>query len=143
MHRADDDHGHWNDVDGPILIAGDAADLHSIRDILGRLPMDAFGQVFIEVFGAIQIEHLQAPPRVNITWLCRDLRRSDERVGAGAAKGEPLVRAVEGWLDEWVHVDEATRQHFSLWIGCSTNVRVNRLCRTIERTTVTDERHTP
>lgn len=124
-------HFHWDGQDGPRLIAGDAGDLPAIRGLLADLPPDAYGQVFIEVFGAIQLERLDAPSGMTVTWLCRDVRRSEERLGAGAAKGEPLVRAIEAWLDEWVRVDPDGCSDAMLWIGCNANPRVNRLCRSI------------
>lgn len=124
-------HVHRDGQDGPRLIAGDAGDLPAIRGLLADLPRDAYGQVFVEVFGSIQLERLDAPSGMSVTWLCRDVRRSEERLGAGAAKGEPLVRAIEAWLDEWVRVDPEGRSDAMLWIGCNANPRVNRLCRSI------------
>ncbi|HXH36922.1 MAG TPA: SIP domain-containing protein [Plantibacter sp.] len=124
-------HVHWDGQDGPRLIAGDAGDLPAIRALLAELPSDAYGQVFVEIFGPIQLERLDVPSGMNVTWLCRDTRRSDERIGAGASKGEALVRAIEAWLDEWVRVEPDGRSNAMLWIGCHANPRVNRLCRSI------------
>ncbi len=83
--------------------------------ILATLPRDAYGQVFVEVASAVQIERLVTPARVAVTWLVRD-------TAAGmAARGELLVRAVDGWLAEWA---PAMDDRSIAWVGCSADPQV-------------------
>lgn len=83
--------------------------------ILSTLPRDAYGQVFVEVASAVQVEGLATPARVAVTWLVRE-------TGTGmATRGELLVRAVDGWLTEWA----AAMDHRSIvWVGCSSRPEI-------------------
>lgn len=110
---------------GPrFLIVGDAHDLPGVIDMLHRLPVDAYGQVLLEVASEIQIRPLPAPLGMSVTWLCRDRpRRIDEPL---APRGELAARALTAWIAEWMpetHVDQA--EPYVIWIGCATSHRMS------------------
>lgn len=114
------------DVDRPhFLIAGDSADLPVIRRMLGRLPVDAYGQVLVEVASRIQIQRMHLPAEMTLTWLLRDADGTARRM---APRGERIVRAVRAWLDEWMGVGGHEAPQV-IWIGCAASPRVGRLHR--------------
>ena len=111
------------------LIVGDSTDVPLVRDMLSRLPADAYGQVFIEVAVDLQIQRWDPPGRMSITWLVRD---GSSLVSGGrmAARGEKAAAAASAWISEWM--PDRAESHdapYVLWIGCSASVRVGRLCR--------------
>lgn len=108
------------------LIVGDAADIPLIRESLDRLPVDAYGQVFVEVASEMQIQRLAAPVGVTVSWLSRDAAVRSR--GPLPPRGELAARAIEAWCAEWSPQDE-TEQTFVLWIGCSSSGRVDELYR--------------
>jgi NADPH-dependent ferric siderophore reductase len=103
---------------GPtVLLAGDSADLRDLRALAATLPADAYGQVYIEVASSLQIESLEIPARVGITWLVR------ERAADIAARGALLGAAVEAWMAEWMPEGERNDRRIA-WIGCSAAPRI-------------------
>ncbi|MDI6022349.1 SIP domain-containing protein [Leucobacter sp. UT-8R-CII-1-4] len=100
-----------------ILAAGDIGDLPGLRAWCENLPIDSYGQVFIEVFSPIQIEPIHTPPGVNVTWICRERLRESTRPGIGIPRCEALATAVDAWLDEWFRVDSCLTRHFTMWMG--------------------------
>lgn len=82
--------------------------------ILSTLPRNAYGQVFVEVASEVQIERLATPARVAVTWLVRG-------TASGPARGELLVRAVDGWLAEWAPAMDLAS---IAWIGCSARPEI-------------------
>jgi len=132
--RTLDSNGIWAPANrGPLLLAGDSSDIPMIRRILTALPTGSYGQVIVEVFNATQIQSLPATQHLGVNWLFREGQASHERTNAAALKGEPLARAIEAWLAEWMPTDEDTLGDRSLWIGARTNPRIERLCREIDR----------
>ena len=104
-----------------IIAAGDISDLPSLRDWLAVMPSQAYGQVFIEVFAEMQIEELETPENVSVTWLCREQREESPRPGLGRRRGEALATAVEAWFDEWMWADAQSMRHIELWMGARTS----------------------
>ncbi len=105
-----------------VLVAGDGRDLPRIRELLGALPDSAYGQVFVEVLTAEEVEPLAAPEGVAVLWLCRDRlpSRVDPLVFAG--RGEALAGAVAAWAAEWAPAraeDGLTACH--AWVGCAAS----------------------
>lgn len=97
---------------GPtVLLAGDSADLRDLRALVATLPAAAYGQVIVEVAAAVQIERLQTPARVAVTWLVR------EREGGVAARGRLLAAALDAWIDEWMPAGVRDDRRIA-WIGC-------------------------
>lgn len=106
-----------------VLAAGAVSDLPALRAWCDALPVDSYGQVFIEVFSPIQIEDLHAPVGLNVTWLCRELLDSVAAPGTRPAHGEALVAAADAWLNEWYRPASGIERHFTMWLGAhSTEV---------------------
>lgn len=108
-----------------VLAAGDVADIDGLRAWCSMLPDDAYGQIFMEVFSPIQIVTLPTPPRVGVTWICREQLRSSTRPGIGIPRGQALADAVDAWLDEWLRADPATGRSFLLWTGARSSSIMN------------------
>lgn len=110
---------------GPrFLFIGDGHDLPVIDGMLQRLPVEAYGQVIIEVASEIQIRPLRAPVGIGITWLSRDRPRGfDEPI---MPRGELAAQALTAWIAEWMpeqHADAA--EPFVMWIGATTSPRMS------------------
>lgn len=100
-----------------MLLAGDSADLRDLRALAATLPADAYGQVYVEVASALQIEPLDLPARVAATWLVRE---GDAGV---APRGALLTAAVTAWIDEWM--PEGVRDDRRIaWVGCAAAPRL-------------------
>lgn len=96
------------------LLAGDSSDLPLMSHILRRLPVDAYGQVFVEVDAASPIEHLETPESLTATWLRRDERDPMVRLG------EATAEAVLAWVSEWMpERRDAHAAPYVMWIGQS------------------------
>lgn len=92
-----------------VLAAGDAGDLDALREWCAALPKKSYGRVFVEVSSPDQIQPIEAPPGVGITWL---VQRSHD-----ALSGELLMVAANAWLDEWVRADPLSGRYVHLWAG--------------------------
>lgn len=104
------------------LIAGDITDLSLLHQLLGRLPVDAYGQVFVEVAARFQISRLPAPAGLTVHWLV------DDASPLTHTRGERAAQAVMAWVSEWM--PEETSAHatpYVMWIGCSTSTVMDRL----------------
>ncbi|GAB3928668.1 hypothetical protein GCM10011575_13050 [Microlunatus endophyticus] len=108
-----------------VLIAGDEYDLPAIRRLLGGLPEDTYGQVFVEILTERVQESLPAPERVAVTWLVRSRRASRIPLLPFADRGEPLAAALAGWATEWLAgADEQSAEHPLMWIGVAESAHV-------------------
>lgn len=106
------------------LIAGDSIDLPLLEDMVSRLPINAYGQVFVEIEDENQVQQWALPENITVTWLVRD----EEDVMTPS--GELLAGAVTAWAGEWMPDDETAHESpFDLWIGCLTSERVGALSR--------------
>lgn len=111
-----------------VLLAGDTTDLVPIRRILGELPDDAYGQVYLEIVSPIQIRQLERPAGVSLTWLRRDLVPHGLR--EIASRGELIRSAVTAWVSEWMPEAPAEGgERIHLWVGCNASPRVGSLYR--------------
>ncbi|TCO38561.1 siderophore-interacting protein [Rathayibacter tanaceti] len=104
------------------LIAGDETVVPWIQSILDALPINARGQVFIEVDDARGLPPLAAPGRVCVTWLGRSERSGAPGTGERCFRGVALDRAVRAWMGEMSVVDgdypwADARHDFCAWIG--------------------------
>src|SRR5690606_21907763 len=100
------------------LLVGDSTDLSTLQTTVSRLPVNAYGQIFIEVASAQQIRQWDLPDRMSLSWLCRDSASSS--LGAVAPRGELVARAVDAWVAEWIPEQHNERQTpYIMWIGCS------------------------
>jgi NADPH-dependent ferric siderophore reductase len=83
------------------LFVGDEAALPAIAAVIESLPADARGLAFLEVDSGADIQHIEAPAGVQLTWVRRN--------GAPAGEGDLLVSAVagadwpEGRVDVFAH----------------------------------------
>ncbi|WP_460776269.1 SIP domain-containing protein [Microbacterium sp. GXF7504] len=82
------------------LVTADETSLTDLELALTTLPICSTGRVFVEVPDASAITPLSAPPRMTVTWLCRDRRSGAPGTGRGCTQGEALARAVNAWADE-------------------------------------------
>ncbi len=111
----------WPNIDGPVLIAGDARDVPAIIDVCRRLPWDAMGTVLLEVAAPIQRTRIDVPEGVSVRWLIR---------GAGTearVRGERLGMAVHGWCVEWACAEPHAQ--WTVWLGAHTPTRVAKAAR--------------
>lgn len=119
-HRDDP---HWDDIEGAVLVAGDAADANVIAEIASRLPWDAQGVILLEAAARIQLRHIDAPAGVSVRWLIRD-----DGVRAHA-RGERLANAVHAWCVEWTCSEPP--EHWTVWLGPHTPPHVARMARSL------------
>jgi NADPH-dependent ferric siderophore reductase len=97
-----------------VLLAGDAGDLADLRALAATLPLDAYGQVVVEVDSPAAIVPLPVPERVATTWLVRP---------DGAAPGAALATAVDAWIAEWMPAGTRCDSRIA-WIGCAAAPRI-------------------
>ena len=119
-HLSDPD---WDSIEGPVLIAGDAADAAVIAGIAARLPWDAQGAIVLEAAARIQFRHIEVPEGVSVRWLLR---------GDGICahnKGERLANAVHAWCVEWTCTEPPA--HWTVWLGPHTPPHVARMARSL------------
>lgn len=113
----------WANIDGPVLIAGDAHDVPAIVEVCRQLPWDAMGTVILEAAAPIQVRHIDVPEGVSVRWLVR----SD---GTQArAKGERLGMAVHGWCVEWAGPEP--EMQWTVWLGAHTPPQVAKMARSL------------
>lgn len=114
------------------LLAGDDADLRALRQAIDRLPVDAYGQVFVEVASAVQIEQWCLPDRLSIAWLVRGAIGPADRSGRvdPIERGALLERALSSWVGEWMPAEGQRAREIPLvmWIGCASSERIDALC---------------
>ncbi|MGO2110839.1 MAG: SIP domain-containing protein [Pseudoclavibacter sp.] len=104
------------------LIAGDSIDLPLLAGIASRLPIDAYGQVFVEVEHPMQVEAWSLPDNIAVSWLVR------EGTEGMSPRGELLAGAVNGWVSEWMPDAAALHEApYVIWIGCSASEYVGEL----------------
>jgi NADPH-dependent ferric siderophore reductase len=102
----------WQPGEGDlVLLAAGLDDLVVVESVLATLPTKARGQVFIEVDGAEQVSMLDAPGRVCVTWLRRDL-------------GQSMTRSVDAWLAEMLPFDIDREHRVYGWIAGDRAARV-------------------
>lgn len=116
-----------------VLAAGDITDLPQIKAWCEALPTESYGQVFIEVFSPIQVESIATPVGVGVTWICRELLRPSTHPGAGIARGQGLVTAVDAWLSEWHRAEYGAERHFTMWMGARNNAVVHDYWKSLEQ----------
>ncbi|GAA2984944.1 hypothetical protein JOD63_001853 [Microbacterium terrae] len=88
------------------LITADEHSLADLEALLATLPICSTGRVFIEVPDATWQSEIVAPSRMVVTWLDRSRRSGAPGTSRGCAAGEALARAVTGWADEMLCIDD-------------------------------------
>lgn len=95
----------WQPVAGDLVLLGAVEqDIPIVETVLATLPARARGQVFVEIGSAAAIRDLNAPGRVCVTWLRRDL-------------GQTLHGAVDAWLGEMLPVDLEREHRVYGWVS--------------------------
>jgi NADPH-dependent ferric siderophore reductase len=95
----------WQPEAGDLVLLGAVeADLPIVETVLATLPARARGQVFLEVDGPAAVRVLDAPGRVCVTWLRRDL-------------GQSLRSAIDAWLGEMLPVDLDREHRVYGWVS--------------------------
>ncbi len=84
-----------------LLLAGDETAVPAIASILGSLPADEVGEVFLEVPYEGDVLPVTAPAGVNVTWLARE----------GRAHGDLLVPAVREAADRLLERNVCAATH--------------------------------
>lgn len=114
-----------------LLLAGDAHDAPRLRELIGLLPVYAYGQVFVEVGATGGQRHVDPadwvlPPGMSLTVLRRSPGAPRPR------RGQLLAAAVSAWASEWLP-DGACgcAGPFALWVGCAASPDVEGLCRAL------------
>ena len=103
------------------LFVSDDTDLPLLREALGGLSADAYGQVFVET-DVEQRDELRRPPGVAVTWLVRDPDADDPRP-AGS-----LAAVVAGaWASEWMIGSASPSRRIFVWVGPSVRATVQAL----------------
>lgn len=106
------------------LLVGDVGDVATIRDTVAQLPVDAYGQVFLELPDHRHTPILSVPEGVSVTWLVNEAK--------GSLPGERAVAAVEAWMSEWVTERSAQPDYpCVLWVGCGRSARMEGLYRSL------------
>lgn len=88
-----------------LLLVGDETAVPAVAAILGDLAPDAQGAVFLEVPGSPDVQTVEHPEGVSVTWLPRD----------GVPRGAALHRAVLDHLGAPVAVPEVDEVDPDLW----------------------------
>jgi NADPH-dependent ferric siderophore reductase len=102
------------------LLVGDETDLPVLQPLVSRLPVDAYGQIYLEVDDRMDTLVWPVPPGVQLTWLPRGDR--------SAVRGDLAIRAVSAWIDEWTpEAMGETQPPFVMWLGCRGNARADRV----------------
>ncbi len=109
-----------------VLMAGDTGDIAAIRSRLADCDPNATGLVFVEAFNAVQIVHLDAPAGVGVHWVFRE-----NALGTVAPRGQVLVAAVDGWLDEWMRPEGGVE--IVIWLGARSSGIVNTYASRLDR----------
>jgi NADPH-dependent ferric siderophore reductase len=101
-----------------VLVAGDETILPVIRELVTKLPRSIRGQIFIEVASADDIDPLETPERVTVTWLTRDSRFGEPGNGTGCVRGYAVSRAVAAWISEMTTGDvDVDAAELCVWLG--------------------------
>lgn len=100
------------------LFVSDDTDLPDLRVALAALPRDAYGQAFIETVSP-EVEELQRPAGISVTWLVRDPGDGSRPVGSHAAV------ASGAWAAEWMVAARRPPQRTLVWVGTSVRASVH------------------
>ncbi|MGX1933799.1 hypothetical protein [Microbacterium resistens] len=125
MSPTDHDREHY-------VLAGVGTDVPFLNRLLGALPLDGYGQVFIESAGPMTLRGWPGPPGLMPIQVRQDL--APARDGRLPRPGEVLADALGSWAEEWLP-EPGTRRPlpFTLWIGAAGHPAVDRLCARLTR----------
>lgn len=111
------DGGRWSELEGAVLLGGDARNLPEMRRIAAALSPGAHVTIVIETPEAREIESFDAGD-ARVSWLVRS-------VGDGVRpRGERLAQAIHAWCAEWACGDSPV---CTVWLGARTPTRIVRM----------------
>ena len=113
------DGGRWCDLEGAVLLGGDARNVPDLRRIVAALSPEAHATVLVEVCGVGEIEAFDAPS-ARVSWLDRTLD------GELRPRGERLAAAIHAWCAEWSCGEAPV---CTVWLGARTPSRIVRMTR--------------
>lgn len=111
------DGGLWCDLEGAVLLGGDARNIPEMRRIAAALSPAAHVTVVVEVCGSEQVGLIDAGEG-RVSWLDRSLE------GELRPRGERLAQAIHAWCAEWACGDDAV---CTVWLGARTPARIVRM----------------
>jgi NADPH-dependent ferric siderophore reductase len=111
------DGGRWCDLEGAVLLGGDAQNLPEMRRIAAALSPAAHVTVLVEVCGSAQVGIIDAREG-RVSWLDRTVD------GGLRPRGERLAQAIHAWCAEWACGDDPV---CTVWLGARTPSRIVRM----------------
>lgn len=111
------DGGLWRDLEGAVLLGGDARNIPEMRRIAAALSPAAHVTVVVEVCGPDRAGGIDAGEG-RVSWLDRSLD------GELRPRGERLAQAIHAWCAEWACGDDAV---CTVWLGARTPSRIVRM----------------
>lgn len=115
------DGGLWRDLEGAVLLGGDARNLPEMRRIVGALSPRAHVTVLIEAAADAQVEPFPAGD-ARVCWLVRTAP------GGLRPRGERLGAAIHAWCAEWACGEAPV---CTVWLAARTPARVVRMTRAL------------
>lgn len=116
------DGGRWCDLEGAVLLGGDARNLPQMQQIVAALSPEVHATVLIEIEAIAQMRPVDAPPAARVSWLDRSLE------GELRPRGERLAAAIHAWCNEWACGDAPV---CTVWLGARTPSRIVRMTRAL------------
>lgn len=113
------DGGRWCDLEGAVLLGGDARNVPEMRRIAAALSPEAHATVLVEISGAGEIDPFDAPS-ARVSWLDRTID------GELRPRGERLATAIHAWCAEWACGEAPV---CTVWLGARTPSRIVRMTR--------------
>lgn len=115
------DGGRWCDLEGAVLLGGDARNVVEMQRIAAALSPAAHVTVLVEVNDAREVGAIEADA-ARVTWLDRTLD------GELRPRGERLAQAIHAWCAEWACGEAPV---CTVWLGARTPARIVRMTRAL------------
>lgn len=96
------------------VLTADEGSLAELSAALQTVPYCARGRVFVEVPSEADVQALDVPTRMTVTWLPRSSRTGAPGTGEPCGRGLALRRAVCAWADEMLY---QTPDVPHVWLG--------------------------
>lgn len=119
----------WATVGGNVLLAGEAAALAHMQRIARTVPDDVRVTMIVEAFSPRQVQRVDVPDDVLVTWLPRGEGAFDAAHVAVRRRGDRLGMAVHAWCLEWA--PDADAPHAHVWLAAGTPPHIARMVRAL------------
>ncbi|MDQ1075971.1 MULTISPECIES: hypothetical protein [Microbacterium] len=116
-HLRRPDGGCWCELEGAVLLGGDARNLPEMRRIAAALSPAAHVTIAIEMSGVREVEPFDAGD-ARVSWLDRSVG------GRIRPRGERLAQAIHAWCAEWACGESPV---CTVWLGARTPTRIVRM----------------